>query len=125
HMVTPSGVTEAVGTLVPAGPLCEASSMPISRSAMEKVFAMSRAAAEAELEQRDETIQRQNWAAYELERRRLERRYDFESRFLTERIEQNEIQINSITNSGDDAARRILPALKGRISLDRERLALL
>ena len=90
---------------------------------MERILETSRAAAEAELEQRQETIQKQNEAAYELERRRLERRYDFEARFLTQRIEQNEAQISSITNSGDESARRILPALKGRISLDRDRLA--
>jgi superfamily II DNA or RNA helicase len=64
-----------------------------------------------------------NDQALAAEQARLERRYSFEINYLQSQIRRNEATIENLERWGTDEQRRVIPAVRGRIRADRERIA--
>jgi ATP-dependent helicase HepA len=82
----------------------------------------SRAAAEQEQERRFQEFGVENQFNYEAELRRLEKLVAFQRRHFESRVDQNLNQIRELEMWGTEQQRGIIPALRGRIARDTERI---
>jgi len=106
----------------PLDPRGEVSPTRLSHGQRLELERASRDLAAEELERRVKEFRRENEGMYEAERARLEKRFDFQQRYFERRIVQLREQIKDLELYGSADQKTILPALRGQIERNDERL---
>jgi hypothetical protein len=122
HVVSDAGVRPAVPVRQPNDPSLEVRFPTLPAAESTRLAMLSLDAARVEAINHFEEFKKEHAAIVEQELERLRRMYDSRRAFLDDRILRNEHEVDRLESEGTQSQRRIIPAVRGRITADRGRI---
>jgi hypothetical protein len=123
HLVTEEGVRPPVVVSQPDDPSLEVQLPALPPATVERFAALSRDAARQEAIRHFEAFKADHAALVEQELERLTRMFDSRRGFLGDRSARNEREIERLELFGTATQKRIIPAVRGRVTADHARIA--
>jgi hypothetical protein len=123
HLVTEQGVRAPVAVSQPDDPSLVVELPPMQPATLEWFATISRAAARDEAVRHFEAFKSDHGVLVEQELERLTRMFDSRRGFLGDRIDRNKREMDRLEQFGTASQKRIIPAVRGRVTADQARVA--